>query len=451
MSLRHRVLALIAVLLVASLAGGGALTYWQGTRKIELEMSSAIDVGNNALRDAVLPLMPGPITDEQLKRVISAFDGDRHLRARLVAADGSARLESRVRQPADPAPSWLYQLFTDAPKRAALDLPDNGGKIVLFSDPLNEVTEVWDDAKAKLALIGSFCGLALALISLTLGRALRPLETLSHALSQVGGGDYDAHVAESGPRELVEIYKGFNAMASRLAEAERNNSALAEQLSTVQDEERAEIARDLHDEVGPFLFAVDVDAQTIPALLNRNANDEAVVRTHAIRQSVAHMQTHVRSVLSRLRPGLLLDLGLSHAADQLAVFWRARYPAIAFVVECSEYSFGQKLDEVAFRVLQEGTSNAVRHGKPANIRLSTLKQDNGNLIISVADDGAGFSDATRNGFGLAGMRDRIALLGGTLSITSGTSGKGVILTAEIPRPLEAYPAQVSYGNTGGAS
>jgi two-component system sensor histidine kinase UhpB len=441
MSLRRRLLALIALLLVASLLGGGALTYWQGTRKIELEMSSAIAVGDNALRDAVLPLLPGPISDRQIDRIISSFDGDRHLRARWILPDGKTRLESRVLQPASPAPDWLYRLFAETPKSTDLPLPEEHGKILLQADPLNEVTEVWDDAKVKLAIVGGFCSLVLGMISLTLGRALRPLEDLSRALQQVGGGDYGAHVAETGPEELSEIYKGFNTMAAKLSDAQRQNQRLAEQLSTVQDEERAEIARDLHDEVGPFLFAVDVDAQTIPALLERNAKSDVAARSQAIRQSVAHMQTHLRSVLTRLRPGTLLDLGLSHAADQLAVFWTARYPGIAFDVDCSEESFGPKLDEVAFRILQEGTSNAVRHGNPSRIRLSTRMLDNGGLEVSVIDDGGGLSESTRKGFGLSGMRDRIAALGGTLSIDSGADGRGVVLRAEIPCPPPNAAAQ----------
>jgi two-component system, NarL family, sensor histidine kinase UhpB len=432
MSLRRRLLALITVLLAASLLGGGLLTYWQGTRKIDLEMSSAITVGENALRDAVLPLMPGPVSDVQLRRVISSFDGDRHLRARLLAPDGATRLESRVLLPSNPAPQWLYRLLIANPNSMELALPNGQGKIVLQADPLNEVTEVWDDAKLKLAIIGGFCGLILAMISWTLGRALRPLENLSRALQQVGGGDYEAHVPEKGPQELSELYKGFNTMAAKLADAGQQNRRLAEQLSTVQDEERAEIARDLHDEVGPFLFAVDADAQAIPALLARDAKTDVAARSQAIRQSVAHMQTHVRSVLSRLRPGTLLDLGLSHAAEQLAVFWQQRYPAIAFDIDCAEDSFGPKLDEVAFRILQEGTSNAVRHGKPANIRLSSTDNRNGLLIVSVTDDGTGLGEPARKGFGLAGMRDRIALLGGTLSIAAGASGTGVEIRAEIP-------------------
>ncbi|HPG88437.1 MAG TPA: histidine kinase [Hyphomicrobium sp.] len=431
MPLRHRLLALIAILLVASLLGGSILTYWHGLKKIELEMSSAVAVAENAVRDAVLPLLPGPIQDTQIDRIVSSFDGDRHVRARFVTDDGNALYQSHVLMPKDPAPQWLINVLTGAQHNASMELPEGRGHIQLQADSLNEITEVWDDAKLKLAIVGGFCALVAAMISMTLGRALRPLEDLSSALQKVGGGDYEVHVSETGPTELAAIYRGFNTMAGKLAASELLNRQLNEQLNTVQDEERAEIARDLHDEVGPFLFAVDVDAQTIPPLLAQSANDEAIVRVQAIRQSVGHMQTHLRSILERLRPNTLLDLGLAHAAEQLAEFWQARYPSISFDIDCTDESFGPKIDEAAFRILQEGTSNAVRHGKPTKISLATRKAENGTLEITVSDDGSGLRPPARKGLGLAGMRERLALLGGTMSVDTGPDGRGVVLRAAL--------------------
>ena len=432
MPLRHRVLALIAVLLVASLLGGGLLTYWHALQKVEVEMSSAIVVGENSARDAMIPLLPGPVALNDIERIVTAFNGDRHVRADYVAADGKILLQSRVRPPPAPPPDWLLDMLTGAPHVATINLPDGRTRIRLYADPLNEIAEVWDDAKLKLAIVGGFCALIAAVMTIGLSRVLKPLEDLSAALQKVGAGDYEVHVSERGPEELATIYRGFNTMAEKLAAAEQRNRQLNEQINTLQDEERAEIARDLHDEFGPFLFAADVDAQTIPPLLARSAHEEVLNRSQAIRQSISHMQTHLRSILQRLRPGTLLDLGLAHAADQLATFWQARYPNIAFDVSCTGEQFGAKIDEAAYRVLQEGTSNAVRHGNPSKITLSARKLASGALEVSVTDNGAGIRPTARKGLGLAGMRDRIALLGGTMTVGTGPNGEGVVLRAEFP-------------------
>lgn len=441
MSLRRRLLTLITLLMVASLLSGGLLTYWNGVRRVDVEMSSALSVGENSIRETIEPMLASGMNDALLRRAVASFNGDRHLKARLLSSGGVERVASTLRMPSERPPPWLVAALAKPTQRAEIALPGNAGTIQLIADPLNEISEVWDDAKLKLGIVGGFCLLVLGMISFSLGRALKPLEDLSSALQRVGGGDYQAHVSEAGPEELAVIYRGFNTMAAKLSDAELRNRQLNAQLTTVQDEERAEIARDLHDEVGPFLFAVDVDAQMIPALVKKNACDKAIERTQAIRQSVGHMQTQLRSILQRLQPGVLLDLGLADAAQHLADFWQARYPHIRFDVDCSDESFGNKIDEAIFRILQEGTSNAVRHGKPEHIKLSAHRLASGDIEAFVSDDGMGMPAEPRKGFGLAGMRDRIAPLGGTLTVAANGNGQGVMLKATfaVPAPAQSQP------------
>src|SRR6185437_4146636 len=107
MPLRRRLLALVALVLGLCLLAGGVLTYWAGLRKIELEMSSAIEVGASSISDALssIPTTGDPMT--HLRRIVGSFDGDRHLVASLVAQDGSAVDVSHLKRPADPPPAWL--------------------------------------------------------------------------------------------------------------------------------------------------------------------------------------------------------------------------------------------------------------------------------------------------------------------------------------------------------
>jgi two-component system sensor histidine kinase UhpB len=425
--------------LAACLLVGGVLTYWAGLRKIELEMSSAIEVGNSAVTDALSGISMSDDAGAHLRRIIRSFDGDRHVIARLVAPDGSLEDISRLRIPADPPPAWLYWLLSGKIHVREFSLPDpykNLGRIELVADPHNEIGEVWEDLKLKLMIISSFCGIVLALIYASLGHALKPLEDLSSALNRVGEGDYTAHVAEQGPEDLNLIYRAFNRMAGQLESAEQQNQRLNEQLSTVQEEERSEIARDLHDEIGPFLFAADVDAQSIPILLSRGSNEDVANRAKAIRQSVQHMQLHLRGILSRLRPAMLIDQGLTHAVEHLVAFWRSRRPAITFDVDIEDTRFPAHIEETAFRILQEGTSNAVRHGNPTTIGLTALQTENGMLRVTVSDDGSGIGATVKRGFGLAGMKERVAALNGELHVASQENGKGVRLIAKIPVPAE---------------
>jgi two-component system sensor histidine kinase UhpB len=439
MPLRRRLLVLISLVLAACLLVGGVLTYWAGLRKIELEMSSAIEVGDSSISDSLSALSTSSDPEAQLRRIVRSFDGDRHLIARLILPDGSLKDISRLRIPSDPPPAWLYWLLAGKNHTREFALPapyKNLGRIELAADPHNEIGEVWEDLKLKLIIISSFCGVVLALIYASLGHALKPLEDLSSALNRVGEGDYTAHVAEQGPEDLNLIYRAFNRMAGQLRSAEEQNQRLNEQLSTVQEEERSEIARDLHDEIGPFLFAADVDAQSIPILLSRGSSDDVANRAAAIRQSVQHMQLHLRGILSRLRPAMLIDQGLTHAVEHLVAFWRSRRPSIEFDSDIEDARFPARVEETAFRILQEGTSNAVRHGDPTTIGLTARRTASGTLRVTVSDDGSGIAATAKRGFGLAGMRERVAALNGELHVASQDNKKGVRLIADIPVPTE---------------
>lgn len=439
MPLRRRLLSLVALVLAACLLAGGALTYWTGLHKIELEMSSAIEVGSSTVADALSSIASRSDPLAQVHRIVGSFDGDRHVVARLIGPDGSVRDVSRLLKPVDPPPAWLYWLLAGKIHTREFDLPaqfKSLGMIDLRADPHNEIGEVWEDLKLKFIIISTFCGVVLALIYASLGRALKPLEDLSAALNRVGEGDYTAHVAEEGPEDLNLIYRAFNRMAERLRAAEQQNQRLNEQLSTVQEEERTEIARDLHDEIGPFLFAADVDAQSIPILLSRGANDDVTSRAKAIRQSVQHMQVHLRGILSRLRPAMLIDQGLTHAVEHLVAFWRTRKPSINFHADIDDVRFPARVEETAFRILQEGTSNAVRHGDPSTVHLTARLTDAGFLRVVVSDDGSGIDSTAKRGFGLAGMKERVAALNGEVRVASQENKKGVLLIAEIPIPAE---------------
>jgi two-component system sensor histidine kinase UhpB len=314
----------------------------------------------------------------------------------------------------------------------------NFGKIRIDAAPESEISEVWEEMTLQFLILTGFFALVSWLVSWTLDRALRPLDNLAVALTEVGQGRFTAHVPENGPEELLAIYREFNRMALHLKAAEQQNRALTIQLNTVQEEERNDLARDLHDEIGPFLFAVDVDAQIIPQYAARGDAGEVSTRAGAIRQSVAHMQRHLRSILSRLRPALLLDLGLAQAIDHLVSFWKKRQPGIEIVANVTRASYGASIDEIAFRTIQEALNNAVRHAKPAHIEIKVFMIGDTTLHVSIRDDGSGLAPNAPAGFGLAGMRERISAAGGALEVASNRDKPGVTVVAQLP--LGGVPA-----------
>jgi two-component system sensor histidine kinase UhpB len=298
------------------------------------------------------------------------------------------------------------------------------------------VQEVWEDLGGSLIVVSVLAGLVSVLIYWTVGRELRPLTQLSHALSRVAKRDFSMRLAEEGPRDLRAVTQGFNHMAAQLEEAEASKTLLEEQLSSVQDEERIELARDLHDEIGPLLFSVGLDTAAVQKALGEEAGHDIVERLESIREAVSLSQKRVLQILGRLRSGTVDDLGLQAAINRLIEFWTSRRPALRVRSTVPEDGVGSELDPIVYRVVQESMSNAVRHGNTSVIDIVVKRDAIKGVHVSVSDDGGGLK-STRAGHGLTGMRERVASRCGAFTIANRTDGNGVLVEARFPTNVES--------------
>jgi two-component system, NarL family, sensor histidine kinase UhpB len=437
MSLRLRIVAAILLVLVFGSGCGLALAGAQARHWLREELTSAEESGRLETVRAVaeMPLTDHP--DRALVPLIADFDGNRHMQARLIAADGGVIAASHP-TPAEPPPDWFSALLRQEVAPVRLAVPA-GGTIELRPVYANDMAAVWAEF-LDLALVLALASVGgAALVFVVLGQALRPLRAVGEVLPRIGGGDYGARAPLEGPPELVRLGRGVNEMAGRLAVMRDRNRALEEQLLTLQDEERADIARDLHDEIGPHLFAANVDAATAASLIGAGRPDAALEQVRAIAAAIGHIQRLVRDILQRLRPTNLAELGLSSAVLDLIGFWKARRPEIEFQTMLDDDAdLPDALQETLYRIVQESLSNAVRHGAPTTVRIAIERSGSG-VRAQVVNDGA--ADATGSpGYGLAGMAERVAASGGTL--TAGPAGGGfwsveAVLPIAIARHEEA--------------
>jgi two-component system, NarL family, sensor histidine kinase UhpB len=437
-SLRLRLIIPIGLGLLAILAFGGTFAFWDAARQVQTEMRSAIAVGEHIAQTAVDDSSQATDRFQRLERLIREFDGNRHLQAFLIDRNKQVALVSKLESPNTRVPDWFRQLLDRGSQTARIKLPAEFGEheaLVLTTDAANELAEKWGDIGLALALLVTFCAFVLGLVYSTLARGLRPLEDLNGAFIRVGRGDYGPRVAESGAMELARLAREFNQMVTRLSTMKVQNARLNEQLANVQEEERADLARELHDEIGPFLFAVGLDISAIHQIINSNndTSTQLASRLEAIRAAIAHMQKHLKIILGRLRPAVLLDLGLAQAIDNLIDFWKGRHPDVVLNLKVTPESFGELLDEGIYRIVRESLSNALRHGHPTEIDISVQLETDDTVAIDVVDDGGGTKPANIPiGFGITGMQERVALLGGTISIRNRGDGKGVAVSARLP-------------------
>ena len=444
MSLRFRLIAAISALLLLTLTLNGALACWRAYASVQTEMRGAMAGAEDVVREAL-----GRHGDDDkpafVADLVSSFNGQRHVRATVVLPTGGVWAQSRVMTSSEEAPAWFRRLIGVHPQSLSIGLlTPKGASLVLSTDPSNEIAEVWRQTSDAFGVLLLFCGGACVSIYLIVGHALRRFGAFDAALSQIADGRYDTALAERGPPEFARLARGFNRMAARIRDVEQRNRELREQILILQEEERAEIARDLHDEVGPYLFAIHVDAGDIPRLSRDKAGDQVIERAGSIRDAAAHIQKHVRAILRQLRPNDALEFGLQTAIGELVAFWSRRRPEVQFYVsvELAGAPIARKIETVAYRLVQESVSNAIRHGDPGHIEVTVAREAGDQLLVAVFNDGVALGpDGVGAGMGIIGMAERVKALRGRFEI-DGARG-GVRTCARLPLGASALADPVS--------
>jgi signal transduction histidine kinase len=210
---------------------------------------------------------------------------------------------------------------------------------------------------------------------------------------------------------------------------------LSHRLLEIQETERRYIALELHDEIGQALTGLRIGLKRTEASRTLEA---ARALLHENTPTVEELINKVRNLSIELRPSIIDDFGLSAALDWYVnrLSAKAEFKAI-FHTDFTEERFSPVIELTCFRIAQEALTNAVRHSD-AKTAYVDLEKINGDLHLTVRDDGRGFNtDETRmraikgESFGLLGMRERASLAGGHLELTS-EPGKGTIIHARFP-------------------
>ena len=201
------------------------------------------------------------------------------------------------------------------------------------------------------------------------------------------------------------------------------NKRLAQSASTLEQlaasQERNRLARELHDTLAHSLSGVTVQLEAVQALWDVEAANARRILDQAL-QSTRSGLTEARRALQSLRASPLEDLGLALAVSDLAesVAARANFK-LDLDVQSHLENISPEVEQCVYRVVQEALTNVARHAEARLVRV-VLTRENGELMLTVADDGHGFDPVTVNGthYGLRGLRERAEMIGGTLEVDS---------------------------------
>lgn len=382
----------------------------------------------------------------------------RHVRIHVVDANGTMPLllptdqsASETEGPAG-APAWFKKLVQVEDIRREMKIGLNGrriGSVILIGDADDEIAEVWNETR-KLFAIGIVLNLAIfTILYFALGRLLHPLARLDAGLRQLEEGQFRHRLPRPRVKELVSIAHRFNALADRLAAVKADNGRLTRRLVTVQDDERRDVATELHDEIGPCLFGIKANVASLEqfaAQLPDRTAGRMRERVAVVGEIADKIQVLNRQLLNRIRPMALGHVPLEELLAGVVADFQRLHPELDITFDLTEvqHSYGDTIDLTIYRCLQEGLNNVVRHAgaKSVIIALNECFERGaaGNLLhLTVQDDGRGIATGALWGFGLTSMDERIRALGGSLAIRGESSGT----TLEIGIPVDDVRRQAS--------
>jgi PAS domain S-box-containing protein len=239
----------------------------------------------------------------------------------------------------------------------------------------------------------------------------------------------------------------------RLRESEEQLRQLAARLQDTREEERATLARELHDELGQTLTAVKLElGRAATAITEEHVTPRSIDRLQSLMGLIEIALETVKRLCTELRPPTLDHLGLPAAVRWEAMTFRARTGLRCHVRAAREATaLNKEQQTVIFRIFQEALTNVVRHARASAVDVTLAERPN-TFELRIRDNGGGITDVQirdPRSIGLLGMRERAALIGGRFEI-AGRRGKGTVVTVSVPLQAAVQSAEAAHHRRPGA-
>ena len=428
-SLRTRLILGPTLIVIIVIALAMALLVAQSRQRIADERDSSMQLARHLVEAAIKSRLESEFHPAlNLRMDLLGMPQLRHVRMFVLPID-QANADTFLDQMVQAKNGWLWVLLH--PEMAQTLIPisiydQTKGQVLIIADPADEMDEIGAEFIVILGLLLGLTALFVGLAGWIVWRAMQPLKLLLNGLGQLQHGDFTATLPPFGLPELTPIGEGFNHLAAVLRQTRQDNDMLIGKLISLQESERRDLARELHDELGPCLFGIKSEAACIGRIADTISPDETKTRTNLIVKLVDDLQNMNRRILARLRPVALAELGVLAALERLVEDWRTRCPEIDWSFHCGHFRGEPSPDHalVLYRVVQECLTNAARHSQAQTVSVELDCGDKTRLMI--VDDGCGIASDTNPGFGLMGMRERVHAIGGQMTVINSPDGGTVI-------------------------
>ncbi len=264
-----------------------------------------------------------------------------------------------------------------------------------------------------------------------------PVRELQRRAEAMTRGDFSmlGHPV-GGSGEIEDLRRALDVMGAHVEQAQSGMHRYIAALTVAQETERGRLARELHDDTVQRLITLGQGVDRVQRALTRDVT-LAEERLAALRTEITSMVQALRELIADLRPPALAELGLLPAVELLLQRGGDDDVEISLAVDGTARRLDPQSELAVFRILQEAWSNIRRHAQAAHAWLA-FHYTHDELVVTIADDGQGFhlprdGSLAGSGWGLVGMHERAALIGGTVTLES-EPGQGTEIHIHMPYP-----------------
>lgn len=335
-------------------------------------------------------------------------------------------------------PSWfenLYRRVFQPGGTQSMAVQFNGRRfatLAIAPEAELEITAAWHRVRDLTGLTLLTLTMVCALVYFSVNRALKPAQIIINGLGLMEQGRLDYRLPDFSLREWQRIASALNQFAAGQQALLNERRQLTLKLLNLQEEERRELARELHDEYGQCLAAINAATAGIEQIAGQNV--EIKEDTGRIKRITEHMMAGIRLFLNRLRPAEFDELGLAASLQSLVASWNASSSGrIRFTLNLSgEMDVVSNEQAIAvFRMVQEGINNIIKHSAATLAEIS-LSVASGRICLQITDNGTvKHLPFDRSGAGLLGIQERVAGFNGEFSLAI-ANPHGLKLTVSMP-------------------
>jgi two-component system sensor histidine kinase UhpB len=414
MSLKLRLILIVNFLLFVAIFIGFFSVVFTSKNAVRSEIESSLKLAEFSIKTGIQKNPDLYLFQDNLLG-LKDLDLIRHLSIQLLDSDGNIIDENKNLNTEVHIPMWFQNTLDIYSKGLEiLDFPlmqfgDQIGAVKVIPNPIYEYDEIWQQFKNGLIIAMIFFVFVNFSIFFLFGKIISPINLLIEGFKNLEQGKYKNNKENFGISELDILRVKLNQLTVKLKKNDERIHELNQKLISIQEQEKKEISRDLHDEIGQSLAAIQVQAAAIKTSRKANAQADLIIST------TKDLMHQTRNLIKRLSLSIIDDLGIEDALIDLIKNWsrRTRCQNINVNINLPDSKiFKPQLSETVYRLTQEALTNISKHSRPKEVLISIQRNDNV-IHLSFMNNGILKRTKKTEGIGILGMQERVKNLSGS--------------------------------------